>query len=48
LGLWVHPKSLQDLMSISRLDEPDRWIPVAVVLSDLPDFVTVTHEQQKV
>ena len=36
LGLWVHPKSLGFLRSISRLDEPDRWVPVMVVLPDPP------------
>jgi len=40
LGLWVHPKSLASLRDISRLDDPDRWVPVATVLSNLPDFVT--------
>ena len=43
LGLWVHPKSLAYLRDISRLDEPDRWMPVATVLPnrpDRPDFVT--------
>ena len=40
LGLWVHPKSMQYLRDISRLDDPDRWIPVATVLPDLPDSVT--------
>ena len=36
LGLWVHPQSLGFLRSISRLDEPDRWVPVMVVLPDPP------------
>jgi len=36
LGLWVHPKSLGFLRSISRLDEPDRWVPVMMVLPDPP------------
>jgi hypothetical protein len=37
LGLWVHPKSLGDLPSISRLDmKPDQWIPVAVALAEMP------------
>ena len=40
LGLWVHPKSLQYLRDISRLDDPDRWVPIATVLPNLPDFVT--------
>ncbi len=40
LGVWVHPKSLPHLRNISRLDDPDRWVPVAVVLPNLPDFVT--------
>ena len=36
LGLWVHPKSLRFLRSISRLDDPDRWVPVMVVLPGPP------------
>ena len=40
LGLWVHPTSLAYLRDISRLDEPDRWVPVAAVLPNLPDFIT--------
>ena len=40
LGLWVHPKSLAYLRDISRLDDVDRWIPVATVLPNLPGFVT--------
>jgi len=36
LGLWVHPKSLRFLRSISRLDEPDRWVPVMSVLPESP------------
>lgn len=40
IGVWVHPKSLKYLRSMSRLDmEPDRWVPVAVVLRELPTFV---------
>lgn len=40
IGLWVHPKSLAFMGSISRLDmEPDRWLPVAVVLPELPPHV---------
>jgi len=40
LGVWVHTKSFEYLRNISRLDEPDRWVPVATVLPDLPAFVT--------
>jgi hypothetical protein len=44
LGLWVHPKSLAHLPSISRLDmDQDRWIPVAVALSELPPHITKEH-----
>jgi len=32
----VHPKSLPYLRDISRLDDPDRWVPVATVLPNLP------------
>ena len=39
LGLWVHPQSLQYLRDISRLDDPDRWVSVAMVLPNPPDFV---------
>ena len=40
LGLWVHPRSLGRLASISRLDmEQDKWLPVAHALSELPPFV---------
>lgn len=40
LGVWVHPKSLRYLPSISRLDmKPDEWMPVAVALADLPSHV---------
>jgi hypothetical protein len=38
LGVWVHPKSLRSIGSISRLNmEPDRWIPIAVALHDSTD-----------
>lgn len=41
IGLWVHPKSYQWIADLDTLAaEPDRWIPVAVVLPDLPEFVT--------
>jgi len=37
LGVYVHPKSLRYIGSISKLDmEPDRWIPIAAVLMDAP------------
>lgn len=40
LGLWVHPKSMRYLPSISRLDmQPDQWVPVAVALAELPTHV---------
>ncbi len=40
LGVWVHPKSLRYIASISRLDmEQDKWVPVAVALQELPPFV---------
>ena len=37
LGLWVHPKSMEYLPSISRLDmQADQWVPIAVALADPP------------
>jgi hypothetical protein len=40
IGLWIHPKSLRFLPSISRLDmKPDEWLPVAAVAGDPPPFV---------
>jgi hypothetical protein len=37
LGVYVHPKSLRYIGSISKLDmEPDRWIPIAAVLAEPP------------
>jgi hypothetical protein len=37
LGVWIHPKSLSRLPSISRLDmQPDQWIPIAVALAEMP------------
>lgn len=40
LGVWVHPKSLASLPSMSRLDMgTERWVPIATVLRELPDFV---------
>ena len=36
LGLWMHPKSFGLLRSISRLDEPDRWVPVMAALPEPP------------
>lgn len=37
LGVYVHPKSLRYIGNISKLDmEPDRWIPIAVVLTEAP------------
>lgn len=53
IGLWVHPKSLRCLPSISRLDmKPDEWLPVNEVARDWPPFIkalgdavdTVTHQ----
>lgn len=42
LGIWVHPKSLQYLRAISRLDmEQARWVPIAVALPELPPFVKI-------
>jgi len=38
LGLWVHPKSFEYLRDISRLDDPDRWVPVMVLLPKFPGF----------
>ena len=32
----LHPKSRGFLRSISRLDKPDRWVPVMMVLPDPP------------
>jgi hypothetical protein len=43
LGLWIHPKTYQYLGDMSRLDmEPDRWVPIAVVYRDLPEFVSIS------
>lgn len=40
VGLWVHPKSLRHLHSISRLDmKPDQWLPVNEVAREMPPFV---------
>lgn len=37
LGVYVHPKSLQHVGDISKLDmEPDRWVPIAAVLVEPP------------
>lgn len=37
LGVYVHPKSLRFIGNISKLDmEPDRWIPIATVLTAPP------------
>jgi hypothetical protein len=37
LGVHVHPKSLRYIGNISKLDmEPDRWIPIATVLTEPP------------
>lgn len=37
LGVYVHPKSLRYIGNISKLDmEPDRWIPIAAVLEEMP------------
>lgn len=37
LGVYVHLKSLRYIGNISKLDmEPDRWIPIAVVLTEMP------------
>lgn len=37
LGVYVHPKSLRYIGNISKLDmEPDRWIPIATVLAEMP------------
>jgi hypothetical protein len=43
LGLWMHPKTYEHLGEMSRLDmEPDRWVPIAVIYRDLPEFVTIS------
>jgi hypothetical protein len=43
LGLWIHPKTYQHLGEMSRLDmEPDRWVPIAVVYRELPEFVSTS------
>jgi hypothetical protein len=40
IGLWIHPKSLRSLSSLSRLDmNPDDWMPVTEVARELPPFV---------
>jgi hypothetical protein len=43
LGVWVHPKSLRSIgdINISTLldSEPDRWVPIAVALHELPAFI---------
>jgi hypothetical protein len=37
IGLWVHPKSMSSLASVSRLDMiPGEWLPVARVLAEMP------------
>lgn len=37
LALWVHPRSLQWLPNISRLDmQADQWLPIAVALAEPP------------
>ena len=39
LGLYVGPNSYPHLGNISSLNmEPDRWLPVAVVAQELPEF----------
>jgi hypothetical protein len=42
IGLWVHPKSLGFLPSISRLDEGGRneWLPVNETPAQWPPFIT--------
>lgn len=40
IGLWMPPSSFRYIGNISLLDmEPDRWIPIAVALAELPAFV---------
>ncbi|ANZ13402.1 hypothetical protein ACH4YO_37970 [Streptomyces noursei] len=40
IGLWIHPKSLRYLPSISRLDMGhDEWVPVNVVAAELPEHI---------
>lgn len=40
LGLWIHRNSMGNIRNISQLGlDRDRWIPVAVVLPSIPDFV---------
>lgn len=40
VGLWVHPKSLQYLPSISQFEmTPDEWLPVNEVAKECPPFV---------
>jgi hypothetical protein len=49
IGLWVHPKSLRYLPSISQLDmKPDEWLPVRVAAKEWPPFIKVSggsHER---
>lgn len=40
IGLWIHPKSLKDLPSVSQLDmAPDDWLPVRKVTAEWPAFI---------
>lgn len=40
IGLWVHPKSLKQLESISRLDmDSDAWLPVNEAMREWPAFI---------
>lgn len=40
LGLWIHPKSLKYLPSISRLDmKPGQWLPVNEVAHEVPEHI---------
>lgn len=46
IGLWIHPKSLRCLPSISRLDmKPDEWLPVNEVSKDWPAFIEPSRDR---
>jgi hypothetical protein len=40
IGLWVHPRSLKFLHSVSRLDmDSDEWLPVNEAAAEWPSFI---------
>ncbi|MDG4795217.1 hypothetical protein [Micromonospora sp. WMMD1082] len=47
LGVYVHPKSYRSLGCLNSWDMvPDTWVPIVLVATELPAFVTENQHAQ--